>query len=120
WDRSATPPPAPLPNYQRNYSGDRYPRATEQQRAIQSENYRYRPRDPEAQKYFQPRVQQAPQRQQDLQRSQDQQRQQDLQHRQERQERQRPQDQQRQQQPKQPQDLQRQRSQPEPQGMTKG
>lgn len=45
WNHSAVPAPAPLPAYQRQYSGDRYPRQTEQQ-DIQKRNYRYQPRDP--------------------------------------------------------------------------
>src|SRR5512140_697948 len=44
WDRRAAPAPAPLPTYQRQYSGDRYPHV-EQQQALQSRNYRYQPRD---------------------------------------------------------------------------
>jgi len=44
WNRRSAPPPAPLPEYQRQYSADRYPRA-EQQPAIHSQNYRYQPRD---------------------------------------------------------------------------
>jgi len=40
WDRRSAPAPAPLPTYQRNYSGDRYPREVEQQHSIQSEKYR--------------------------------------------------------------------------------
>ncbi len=58
WDRSAVPAPAPLPTYQRNYSGDRYPREVEQQHTIRSEHYRYQPREPVAQQYFQRRMQQ--------------------------------------------------------------
>ena len=56
WDRrDHRPPPlaAPLPIYQRRYSGDRYPRAVEDQRTIQSEHYRYRPRDVATRQYFQ-------------------------------------------------------------------
>lgn len=45
WDRRAAPPPAPLPTFQRQYSGSRYPPA-EQQQAIQRRNYRYEPREP--------------------------------------------------------------------------
>ena len=45
WDRRASPAPAPLPTYQRRYSGERYPRAEEQDR-LQDRNYRYQPRDP--------------------------------------------------------------------------
>lgn len=44
WNRNAAPAPAPLPSYQRQYSGNRYPRA-EQQQQLQSQNYRYQPRD---------------------------------------------------------------------------
>jgi hypothetical protein len=46
WDRRAAPAPAPLPVYQRRYSGERYPQAG-QQRDLQSQNYRYLPRDAE-------------------------------------------------------------------------
>ena len=45
WDRRSAPAPAPLPVYQRRYSGDRYPHAT-QQPSLHGEHYRYRPRDP--------------------------------------------------------------------------
>ena len=45
WDRQAMPAPAPLPTYQRQYTGDRYPRVAQQQQTLQSRNYRYRPRD---------------------------------------------------------------------------
>lgn len=44
WNRRAAPAPAPLPTYQRQYSGERYPRI-EQQQALQSRNYRYQPRE---------------------------------------------------------------------------
>jgi hypothetical protein len=44
WDRKRVPARAPLPNYQRNYSGNRYPNV-ERQRAEQARNYRYQPRD---------------------------------------------------------------------------
>ena len=45
WDRHAVPPPAPLPHYQRQYSGGHYPRAEEQQHSIRSEHYRYQPHE---------------------------------------------------------------------------
>src|SRR5512133_3148381 len=45
WDRRTAPRAAPLPVYQRAYSGDRYPRAPEHQSSIRSEQYRYRPRE---------------------------------------------------------------------------
>jgi hypothetical protein len=44
WDRSSAPRPAPLPVYQKQYSGNRYPHA-EQQRELRSQNYRYQPND---------------------------------------------------------------------------
>jgi hypothetical protein len=44
WDRRQVPSAAPLPAYQRGYSGDRYPHA-EQQRALRTQNYRHEPRD---------------------------------------------------------------------------
>ncbi|MGB8933441.1 MAG: hypothetical protein WCC48_19520 [Anaeromyxobacteraceae bacterium] len=44
WNRNEAPPPAPLPVYQRQYSGTRYP-DPQQQRALQSEHYRHEPRD---------------------------------------------------------------------------
>jgi len=44
WNRGAAPAPAPLPVYQRQYYGDRYPRV-EQQHELRSQQYRYQPRD---------------------------------------------------------------------------
>ena len=44
WDRRAVPPPAPLPSYQRDYRGDRYPDVS-RQRTVHAEQYRYQPRD---------------------------------------------------------------------------
>ena len=44
WNRASVPRRAPLPTYQKQYSGDRYPRA-EQQHSVRSERYRYQPRD---------------------------------------------------------------------------
>lgn len=117
WDHRAAPAPAPLPAYQRNYSGDRYPRAVEQQHTIRSEHYRYQPREPVTQQYFKPRAQQDQQRQQEQrqleqQRRQDQQRQLEQQQRQQEQQRQleqqRRQDQQRQLELQRRQDQQRQ------------
>jgi len=60
WNRRAVPAPAPLPIYQRQYSGDRYPRA-EQQQVLERQNYRYQPRDPVVRQHFQTQqVQRAP------------------------------------------------------------
>jgi hypothetical protein len=52
WDRGAVPPPAPLPVYQRQYSGNRYPRV-EQQQVLQSQNYRYQPQDAVVRQHYQ-------------------------------------------------------------------
>jgi hypothetical protein len=53
WDRKASHTPAPLPSYQRQYSGDRYPRQIEQQHELQKKSYRYEPRDPVVQQHYQ-------------------------------------------------------------------
>jgi hypothetical protein len=52
WDRRSAPPPAPLPTYQRQYKGDRYPRAIEQQHSIHAERYRYQPREEMTRQYY--------------------------------------------------------------------
>jgi len=54
WDRSSAPHPAPLPYYQRGYSGDRYPREPERQHAIRSEHYRYEPREEVVRQHYAP------------------------------------------------------------------
>lgn len=64
WDRRGTPQAAPLPMYQRRYSGDRYPQAEEQQRSIRTGNYRYQPRDAISQQYIERQQVQPPERQQ--------------------------------------------------------
>jgi hypothetical protein len=53
WNRSSAPAPAPLPLYQRQYSGDRYPRAVAQQQTIRAQNYHYQPREAVARQAFQ-------------------------------------------------------------------
>ena len=53
WSRGAVPAPAPLPAYQRQYSGNRYPRQVEQQQGLQKQNYRYQPRDPVVRQHYQ-------------------------------------------------------------------
>lgn len=58
WDRRSVPPPAPLPTYQREYLGSRYPREPIQQNSIRSGNYRYEPRESVTREYWQ--QQQAP------------------------------------------------------------
>ncbi len=44
WDRRAAPKPAPLPAYQRNYSGNKYPKVEEQHK-LHDQKYRYQPKD---------------------------------------------------------------------------
>jgi hypothetical protein len=51
WNRSAAPAPAPLPLYQRQYSGERYPRG-ERQQTLHNQNYRYQPRDAVVQQHY--------------------------------------------------------------------
>lgn len=57
WNRGSAPAPAPLPVYQRQYSGDRYPRI-EEQKTLHRENYRYQPRDRMVRQHIQPRIEQ--------------------------------------------------------------
>jgi hypothetical protein len=51
WNRNSAPPPAPIPNYQRQYSGKRYPQA-DQQQSLHNQYYRYQPKDPNARQYY--------------------------------------------------------------------
>lgn len=61
WNRGAAPAPAPLPAYQRQYSGNRYPRHVEQQYELNRQNYRYQPNDPVVRQHYQAQqVQSAP------------------------------------------------------------
>jgi hypothetical protein len=46
WDRKSAPRAAPLPTYQREYSGKRYPRDPVQQHDVQSRHYRYERAEP--------------------------------------------------------------------------
>ena len=52
WNRNSSPALAPLPVYQRQYSGDRYPQPAQQQ-VLQSQQYRYQPRDTVVRQYYQ-------------------------------------------------------------------
>ena len=52
WDRRSVPSAAPLPVYQRQYAGRRYPRVVEQQQTIRSQNYGYQPREAVTQQRF--------------------------------------------------------------------
>ncbi|HSM98882.1 MAG TPA: hypothetical protein VLS47_07680, partial [Gallionella sp.] len=63
WDRNIVPAPAPLPVYQRQYSGGRYPQQINQQHQLQKQHYRYQPRDPAVRKHFLEQTQQRPARQ---------------------------------------------------------
>lgn len=51
WDHGIHHEPAPLPLYQRHYTGDHYPRQAERQHELHRRNYRYQPRDPEVQEW---------------------------------------------------------------------
>lgn len=59
WDRRYAPRPAPLPDYQRNYSGPRYPGDVQRQERIRSDRYRYQPRD-DTPRQFRPERQESP------------------------------------------------------------
>ena len=60
WQHSAAPARAPLPVYQRQYSGARYPQA-QQQPALHGQNYRYQPHDAIVRQHYQEQaVQRAP------------------------------------------------------------
>ena len=62
WDRRSVPVAAPLPSYQRNYTGSRYPRQREQQRTIESRSYRYQPREAVSRQILEQRRQGVPAR----------------------------------------------------------
>ncbi|QJR14953.1 hypothetical protein [Usitatibacter palustris] len=51
WDRSSAPARAPLPSYQRQYAGNRYPQS-EQQYEIRDRSYKYKSRDPDVQSHY--------------------------------------------------------------------
>jgi len=55
WNRSAVPAAAPLPTYQRAYTGSRYPRNVAEQATIASRSYAYQPRDAVVRQRFQER-----------------------------------------------------------------
>lgn len=60
WNHGAARTPAPLPAYQRLYSGDRYPRQVEQQRELNSQYYRFQPKHPLTRELQGPRGQSGP------------------------------------------------------------
>jgi hypothetical protein len=55
WDRHAVPHAAPRPDYQRQFSGERYPRTQQEQHSIRSEHYHYQPREGGARQHFEQR-----------------------------------------------------------------
>lgn len=52
WSRNSVPQAAPLPVYQRQYAGSRYPRV-DQQQVLQRQNYRYQPHDSTVKEVYQ-------------------------------------------------------------------
>lgn len=52
WDRRAAPARAPLPRYQRQYAGDRYPDREDRQRELANAHYRYAPHDPDVRQHY--------------------------------------------------------------------
>jgi len=52
WKRGSGPKRAPLPVYQRQYKGDRYP-PVERQQTLRNQHYRYQPRDTAVRQHFQ-------------------------------------------------------------------
>ena len=54
WDRHSAPAPAPLPLYQKSYSGSSYP-SVQQQAVIQTKSYSYQPRESITKTRFQER-----------------------------------------------------------------
>lgn len=55
WNRAYVPARAPLPTYQRQYSGERYPRF-EQQRSLHRQNYRHQPRNEKVRRIYRQQV----------------------------------------------------------------
>ncbi len=59
WNRSSSPAPAPLPRYQKNYAGDRYPNEV-QRRELAQQRYRHAPRDKQALQHWRSQVGDSP------------------------------------------------------------
>jgi hypothetical protein len=51
WDRKSVPAPAPLPTYQRQFSGGKYPPLA-QQHELRAKEYHYQPKDAQAERVF--------------------------------------------------------------------
>src|SRR5512133_1130641 len=60
WERGSAPAPAPLPVYQRQYAGDKYPRQLEQQQTLRTKEYRYQPHETAVREHFQQLERKAP------------------------------------------------------------
>jgi len=56
WDHRTAPAPAPLPTYQRRYSGNTYPRV-EEQHTLRTQKYRYEPKDALVREHVRPQIQ---------------------------------------------------------------
>jgi hypothetical protein len=59
WNHGSIPARAPLPAYQRQYSGNRYPQGPQQQ-ALNSQNYHYQPHDAAVQRNYPAQAKAAP------------------------------------------------------------
>ena len=57
WPRKSAPARAPLPDYQRQYSGERYPQV-EEQHTLRNRQYRYQPRDKAVREHYQQQLEQ--------------------------------------------------------------
>jgi hypothetical protein len=55
WDHRTAPRPAPLPTYQRQYTGNQYPRV-EEQHDLHDQKYRYQPTDALVREHVQPQM----------------------------------------------------------------
>ncbi|HVN41437.1 MAG TPA: hypothetical protein VMT50_01550 [Steroidobacteraceae bacterium] len=53
WDHRSAPPPAPLPHYQRQYSGQKYPQEPQQQHVVRDQNYHYEPHEDVVRQHWQ-------------------------------------------------------------------
>lgn len=56
WQRSSVPKRAPLPVYQRQYTGERYPARIEQQQELRARQYRYQPRTQVVRQHYKQRA----------------------------------------------------------------
>ncbi len=59
WDHRVHQAPAPLPSYQRQFSGNRYPQG-EQQQALHNQHYHYQPKEAVVRQQYQQQRSQAP------------------------------------------------------------